>query len=199
MHNESREREEMGEYRALANIVTAVTQQGILGDGNIKEVLEGLKEDKVLYESAKKALREMAISAGLFLALAALYAFGMDDDDEMGVIGALAVNRTERLAQEMMTYTPMGMVKLFGEMTESPIASWGKVQTMGQLLMYSGQDGLASAGLGDYAVYKSGSNKGESKTMRKLTSVLPLGSHYQRFMDIEQNHKEYSMLYNFLN
>ncbi len=198
MYNESREREEIGEYRALSNIITAVIGDMQKGQ-SLTQALEALKEDKVLYMSGKKALREMAIGAGLFLALAALYAFGMDDDDELGVIGALAVNRTERLAQEMITYTPMGLIELFQQTSESPLASWGKVQTMGQLLMYTGQDAMATVGYGEYAMYQTGARKGQSKTWRKFIGMAPGGSHYQRFMDIEQNHKEYSFLYNLIN
>ena len=198
MYNESREREEIGEYRALVEITKA-----ILGDvqkgKNLKEALAGLKEtDPVAYQAAMKALREMAISAGLFFLLAGLYAFGFDEEDEFGVLGALAINRTERLAQEMMTYTPMGLVNLFNETSASPLASWGKLQTAGEFLLYGGQDAMSIMGLADRALYTSGERKGQSKTWRRLEAMLPVFGHRRRFMEMEQNHKQYSMLWNFI-
>ena len=198
MYNESREREEIGEYRALVEITKA-----ILGDvqkgKNLKEALASLKEtDPVAYQASMKALREVAISAGLFFLLAGLYAFGFDEEDEFGVLGALAINRTERLAQEMMTYTPMGLVNLFNETSASPLASWGKLQTAGDFLLYGGQDAMSIMGLADRALYTSGERKGQSKTWRRLEAMLPVLGHRRRFMEMEQNHKQYSMLWNFI-
>lgn len=198
MYNESREREEIGEYRALVEVTKAMLADVQKGK-NLKEALAALKEtDPVAYQAAMKALREVAISAGLFFLLAGLYAFGFDEEDEFGFLGALAINRTERLAQEMMTYTPMGLVNLFNETSASPLASWGKLKTAGEFVMYGGQDAMSIIGFADPALYTSGGRKGESKTWRRLEAMLPVLGHRRRFVEMEQNHKQYSMLWNFI-
>jgi hypothetical protein len=199
MYNESRYREEIGDYRALLNMVRAIGfdirqlkfMTGTLGQ--IEEV------DALTYKNAKRGLQEIGIGIGMFLALSLLYMVaGLDDDDDMNFATALALNRMERLGQEMHTYTPWGFLDLFRQLTKDPLASFTKVEDLGSLLLYMVHDAGAVVFDYDIAEYEGGRNRGDSKLWRKAVGLMPLISHARRLRELSDNHRTYSLVHNYM-
>ena len=198
MYNESRERQEVGDYRALYNIATQMKLEG----SRLNQLIQLFKKDNQdlrdafgdhYVNNAQRAIKEMVIGLALFFLLAGLYMIaGFGDDDEPDALTAFAINRTDRLREEMWTYTPMGLVELFNQVTADPMASWSKVESMGDFLTYGLQDLGAMVGIGDYAVYEGGRKKGRSKTSYALGGLAPVWSHYRRLTEMWDNFTQFS-------
>jgi hypothetical protein len=198
MFNESREREEMGDYVAALEILK-IFGQDAKKLGRMKEVLQGIKEsDPLVYHNAMRAMKEVLVSMAAFGLLAAIYAFGIDDDDELGFAAAFALNRTERIGEEMRTYTPLGMYDFFLQTKKDPVATLSKAEDAMSFLRYGVHDAGAMVFGYDVARYESGRNSGQSKTARAAVGTLPILSHFRRLAELEDNTRTYSLVRGFI-
>ena len=194
MYNESRYRMEIGDYRALRDILAKIFQDAKTA-GGYKQAYEAIKEaDPLVYEHAKRALKEIGIGIGIFLATAAIYMVaGIDDEDELSWGAAVALNRAERLQSEMFTYTPMGIFEFIGQVKKDPIASLSKMEDMGDFIWFAGHDAWQGITGGDMAVYKSGDHRGQSKLLRSTIGLIPGTSQWRRNVtDLDVNHRAHS-------
>jgi hypothetical protein len=141
-----------------------------------------------------RAIKEMMIGLALFLMLTAIYALGIDDDDEVGFAANLVLNRAERLQEEMFTYTPLGMVQLFNQVTADPLASVSRLEGAWDMFGYGMNDAYLLATGNDVARYDRGYRKGQSKSLRAIKGMIPAFSHLGRLTDLEENTKQYSFV-----
>lgn len=193
MYNESRYREEIGDYRALRDIIGGIFSDMRKGAA-YKEALESAKDDKLLYRNGTRALKEMAIGVGIFITTAAVYMMaGIDDEDELSWGAAVALNRAERLQSEMFTYTPWGLMEFMGQIKKDPVASLSKMEDLGGFMWFAGHDAWQGITGGDMAVYESGNNRGQSKLMRSAVGMIPGMSQWRRNVtDLDTNHRQHS-------
>jgi len=198
MYNESRYRKEVGDYRALWNVL-GILDKDINTFKRLMSAIRGVKGteglDPVYNRNAHRALREIGIGIAIFAMTAAIYAMaGIDDEDEMNWAGAFAMNRAERLQGEMWTYTPYGIIEMFNQVKKDPIAALSKAEDLAATLKWMGNDawnGVTGEGLERYT---TGDHKGDSKLLRAVTGMIPGMSQWRRNVtDLDANHRAYSM------
>jgi hypothetical protein len=191
--NESRERNEQGWYRSLMQFMGIVVQNAKDVAG-MKAAVEALKEESPhVYRGAMTAAIEIGTGIGMFLLLCAMYAM-MDEDDEDNYLTGVVLNRTQRLMQEMNTYTPWGLADTFGQFSENPFASMTRIEGFGGILSQAIEDSARLVFKGEGPeTYASGVNKGNWKLGIGLAKATPAVSHFIRLSQMGEMQKQYSV------
>ena len=191
--NESRERNEQGWYRSLIQFM-GIVGKNLKDTAGRKAAIEALKEEAPhVYRGAMNAAIEIGSGIGMFLLLAAMYAM-MDEDDEDNLLVGIALNRTQRLMQEMNTYTPWGLADTFGQFSESPFAAMTRIQGFHTILTQGIEDSARLVFKGEGPeTYASGVNKGNWKLGIALGKATPGISHFMRHSQMGEMQKQYSL------
>jgi hypothetical protein len=191
--NESRERQEQGWYRSLMQFMDIVLKNA-KDTAGMKSAIEAMKDESPhVYRGAMSAAIEIGSGIGMFLLLCALYAM-MDEDDEDNYFVGVALNRTQRLMQEMNTYTPWGLVDTFGQFSESPFAAMTRIEGFGTILTQGIEDSARLVFKGEGPeTYASGVNKGNWKLGIALAKAAPGLSHGLRLSQMGEMQKQYSL------
>jgi hypothetical protein len=190
--NERRERVEQGWYRSMMQFMGIVVNNA--RDMNeMKNAIQAMKEDSPhVYKGAMAGLIEVGSGLAMFMLLALLYA-ALDEDDEENYLIAIGLNRSQRLMQEMNTYTPWGLLDTFGSMSENPFAAFTRVEGLGKIFSQGMEDLAGAAFKGEgLEVYKTGMNKGRTKLGLALAKSTPVLSHGLRLMHVGDVQKQYS-------
>ena len=196
-YNEAREREEIGTYRALREVLAACLQD-VQEARKLFAKLETLSpEDQFMQRHARRAIIEVmggaALLAGTALAVSLL---GGGDDENW--LTAFALSRTERLGMELITYTPIGLMNLTNQIGKDPMAGGARVENLIKIGTLGVIDMARLATGQGFAVYEGGLNRGKSKLAVKTGKAIPLYAHAKRLIDIPSNYMAYSEVKNLI-
>ena len=189
-YNEAREREEIGTYRALKDVLAAAAQDASTLKNFVTKLDNLSEEDRYMQQQARRALIEIGIGIGVMAGLTLLAALGGDDDDSW--LEAFAKNRAERIGMEMLTYTPIGLLDMKNQMGKDPMAGGARVENLVEMGGFAVGDMMRAAVGREQATYKSGINRGKSKLGVKFNKSLPIIDHYRRLRDVPTNYLAYS-------
>jgi hypothetical protein len=189
-YNEAREREEIGTYTALVQVLLSAAQDV----SNLKKLFTKLEnmseEDQFVYRHAKRAATEVGLGIALLAGLSLLAAMGGGDDDSW--LESFAKSRGERLGMELLTYTPLGLLDMKNQLGKDPMAGGARIENIVELGYYGITDVGRFAFTGDVARYQGGMNRDKSKTGVKFRKSLPVIDHWNRLRDIPSNYLAYS-------
>lgn len=196
-YNEAREREEIGTYRALREVLAA-TLQDVQEARKLFAKLDTLSpEDQFMQRHARRAIIEVmggaALLAGTALAVSLL---GGGDDENW--LTAFALSRTERLGMELITYTPIGLMNLTNQIGKDPMAGGARIENLIKIGTLGVVDMARLATGQGFAVYEGGLNRGKSKLAVKTGKAIPLYDHAKRLIDIPSNYMAYSEVKNLI-
>ena len=190
--NERRERVEQGWYRSMMEFLGIVINNA-KNFGEMKNAIQAMKEESpAVYRGAMNGLIEVGSGLAMFMLLALIYA-ALDPEDEEDYFTAIALNRSQRLMQEMNTYTPWGLLDTFGSFSENPFAAMTRVEGLGSILSQSIEDtaGFVFKGEG-FERYESGMRKGQAKLGVAIGKATPVLSHGMRLWHVADVQKQFS-------
>jgi hypothetical protein len=196
-YNEAREVAEYGYYRAVWDMLFGNLARP--KDAKFYRYLATYNSQPPHIQSAiKRGLREIAMSSlgfAISALLASMIEIDGDDDDEVWIANdefykATLLFHVDRLAMEIASFTPWGLVDTALKIGKDPTASLRQLTALYNVLE---QVARAVSPFHDMEVFKGGRNYGDLKFQVYIRRLIPVLKHWDSLADAVESHAAYHL------